>query len=632
MTPLATETRTLYTDCLTSPDGYTFDRGLATSFTLSLETLLVLPFTLATQDAEQPERLLSDPLALLEALRETSDRLAVFHHDGYISVPAKQQLLYGLLDHCVVPVRASAEHGLFHPKLWLLRFVGHEPADVRLRAVVLSRNLTFDRSWDSVLCMDGHPTGRRVKDSVGLETLVLALPGLARGAISDTQTKLCELLADEAARTRFEPPPPFREGPVFHAIGVENKQGKRLRFQPRIDGDPKRLLCVSPFLSSEALSRARASNPKDLVLITRDEWAQRLPVAALEGWDVRVLSDAVETGESADATADLDAAAQFGGSLVPPSGLHAKIVIYEDYQRRVSWFLGSANLTGAGWNGLNVELMVELRGRQKDCGIDAFMDGGLAEILEGWTPVDAADPEQKAKDGLLSRANNAREQVTKAGLSLTCSPHDGDASAWSLSLRGGPLHLSDGITASAWPISLARAAHIRPLTELAFNASLTWTVSSPAELTSLVAVEISAEADDLSETIRFALRLPIDGLPENRDAHILRTLVRDQRGFFRYLRYLLSAGDDPIPAPSSRRTAGAVGQDTGAFMLDFEQVILEDLVRALSRNPERLRQLDRRIADLLAAEDVAHVVPEAFLKLWDTVRAALPKQPEAAAK
>ena len=141
---LSTETRRLYTECLEAPPGHRFDRGIATTFTLSLETLLVLPFSLAGLGTAEPELLLADPVALLESLQETGNRLAVFCHDGYIAVPPREQALYGLLDRCVVPVRAPRRQGLFHPKLWLLRFVD-EAGGAILRAVVLSRNLTFNR-------------------------------------------------------------------------------------------------------------------------------------------------------------------------------------------------------------------------------------------------------------------------------------------------------------------------------------------------------------------------------------------------------------------------------------------------------------------------------------------------------
>ncbi len=97
---------------------------------------------------------------LLEALRENAGRLAVFCHDGYISVPAQSTLLYSYLEQMVVPVLPEKGNGLFHPKIWVMRFTaGDEP--VFYRFLCLSRNLTFDRSWDTSLKLEGFLTDRK---------------------------------------------------------------------------------------------------------------------------------------------------------------------------------------------------------------------------------------------------------------------------------------------------------------------------------------------------------------------------------------------------------------------------------------------------------------------------------------
>ena len=610
MTLLATEGRKLYTDCLTAPQGYRFDQGIATTFTLSLETLLVLPFTLATQGVEEPERLLSDPVALLESLQSTAHRLAVFCHEGYTSVPGKGQLLYGLLDHCVVPVLPKPPSKFFHPKLWLLRFVGEDEDDVVLRAVVLSRNLTFDRSWDTVTCFDGRPGGRRVKDSFGLETLVAALPGLAGERISPEQRTLCETLAEEAARTRFETPEPFKEGPYFHAIGVADKKGKRRKFETLLKGLPKRLLCISPFLSKEAMDEARFEVPQRPMLITKDASTQPIDDATLAAWDVRVLADAVETGESSDDEADPQ-------SLTPAGGLHAKINLYEDTQGRAAWFLGSANLTKAGWTGLNVELMVELVGGVKHCGIDAFLGGGFEEVLEPWSRS-LPDPDEEAQAALRAKVESHREAIVRAGLGLRCLEAD---TGWALKLVGMPPATPEGLTCTAWPVTAELAVYEKDLTP-----GRRWTMNSPAELTGLVAFRVRAsEPKRRAEEIQFVLRLPVEGLPPERDAHILRTLVKDTKGFFRYLRYLLASEDDAVPGLRSRAGAGD-GEAGAGFSLGFEQVILEDLVRGVSRSPKRMRHLARRIEDLRSTQETREVIPESFLELWDIVKQTLPKE------
>jgi hypothetical protein len=203
---LAPNSRVLYSHLWQAPPGYCFDRAIATTFTLDLVTLLMLPYSLASQGESEPDALLGDPIALLEGLREHTGRLAVFCQHGRIQAPKKPSVLLGLLDDYVVPVRPAVPAGVFHPKLWLLRFVAEDHGTPLIRAVVLSRNLTFDRCWDTALCLEGTPTRKRCRASYALADLVEALPGLAVRPVSPEHEALAAELADELRTTRFEAP------------------------------------------------------------------------------------------------------------------------------------------------------------------------------------------------------------------------------------------------------------------------------------------------------------------------------------------------------------------------------------------------------------------------------------------
>jgi hypothetical protein len=146
--------RSLLVDSLRPPPGYTFDVGLATTYTLDPTTLLAIPLHLALRSSEDRNAMLQDGVALLEALRRTTDRLSIFCQQGRICAPNLPHVLYGLLESSVVQVTAP-HGGVFHPKIWVLRFkrAGHVE-DVVLRVLILSRNLTGDRSWDLSLSFE----------------------------------------------------------------------------------------------------------------------------------------------------------------------------------------------------------------------------------------------------------------------------------------------------------------------------------------------------------------------------------------------------------------------------------------------------------------------------------------------
>jgi hypothetical protein len=54
-----------------------------------------------------------------------------------------------------VSLSSAGPEGVFHPKVWVLRFLAQDGV-VRYRILCLSRNLTFDRCWDTVVALDGE--------------------------------------------------------------------------------------------------------------------------------------------------------------------------------------------------------------------------------------------------------------------------------------------------------------------------------------------------------------------------------------------------------------------------------------------------------------------------------------------
>lgn len=110
--------RRLYTDALRPPQGFRFTEAVAGTYSLDLETLLTIPLHLALFSAEQPlEELLKDGVALLEALRRTTDHVTVYGQASRMIAPAHPHVLYGLLEPTVVQVMPPSDGGSFHPKL-----------------------------------------------------------------------------------------------------------------------------------------------------------------------------------------------------------------------------------------------------------------------------------------------------------------------------------------------------------------------------------------------------------------------------------------------------------------------------------------------------------------------------------
>ena len=601
--------RSLYTAALTPPPGMVLDAAVATTYSLGPTTLLSIPLHLALLGSGRRRDLLDNGILLLEALRRVSDRICVLVAQGRVQLPSgPPNALYGLLESMLIECRAP-HGGAFHPKLWLLRFAeptanGDESAQPGLlRLVVLSRNLTMDRSWDLCLTLEGRAGRRNRAVNRPLGELIAALPGMAVGTVDDARVELMRRLAAEVRRVDWELPEGF-DDLAFHVLG--------LRPGGWLPQESDRLAVISPFLSSEALDALRGTSGTIDILISRAEGLDALEPAALDGiGQVLVLDEAAET-EDGEEPQEGDRA-----------GLHAKaLVLKKGWYTHL--FMGSANATTAALvAGRNLELMVELNGRRsKIDGIDSLTrSDGLGAYLTPYQPPEQPcrpDAARRLAEQMLERARGALEQ---GGLRLVCLAQ-GDA--WRLSVEPHTATALDtGVQCTLWPISV-RPEQARDGAGLSVGRAVDLGLYPSASVTGLIAFELAVAAPEVA--LRFVLNLPIDGLPDDRDAAILRLLLNNRDGLLRYLLLLLGEQDAAEPFAQATATGGAFRG--GWADADGEALpLFEEMTRAFSRDPERLADVRRVMDKLRGADGVPRVgedaIPDSFLALWQVFDQAL---------
>ena len=338
--------RFLLTQAFRAAAGYHFHSGIATTYSLDLTTLLGATVHLSMFGDEGTGEELRNGIALLEALRRTSARLTVYCQIGQIAVPRMAHVLYGLLEPMVAPMTAPLG-GVFHPKLIVLRFEPTAPGQpVVFRTLVMSRNLTYDRSWDVALAVEGSPTGRNRRDNEGLRDLVAALPGMAAAPVHAARRQQAESIAEEVHTVQWMLPDGF-EALWFEALGL---RPRRWRFPQR-----QRLAVISPFVSEEGL-RALADSTSDAVaLISRPEELDKLAGSTRQLFRQNLaLREALESENGEDTPA--------GVSVL--RGLHAKVYVANNGWD-TSIFVGSANATKAAIvDCINVELLAGLTGKK----------------------------------------------------------------------------------------------------------------------------------------------------------------------------------------------------------------------------------------------------------------------------
>jgi hypothetical protein len=515
---LSPNDRRLYSDCFTAPPGMVFDCAVGTTYSLDLASLLFVPYCLAANGARDPDSALRDPIALLESIHRIAGRVTVFCHDGETNAPQPASALYSLLESSVVPARGRAGGAIFHPKLWILRFTDREKDNVVLRVVILSRNLTASRAWDTVACFDGTPFPKQsVPESKGLRELLLALPKLASAGLpSAPRQEQLALLATEVGRTRFDAPAPFEGVAAFQAIGLEPNRG----FSPQETGN--RMLAVSPFVSSGTLTQLAELAPRR-ELISRAEELSKCEPGVLEPWRCFTLD------ESASPDAEEGDSTEVAGTIDPaPRGLHAKALAVESGRQTV-WWLGSGNLTDPVRSGSSVEVMVRLEGKTSKVGIDTFHEGGFAKLLQEYTYSPLAEDEQSGNRALAEKAKAA---LVDADLVVSCFEQ---VSGWVLELTG-MFAPPSGVRLSCRPITLPVGHAIRVVSN---GPAVSFSGLAVESLTAFIAFSLEAGEGPSAFSVQFTRRLPVNGLPADRDARITQSFIRNRSAFLAYLRCLL---------------------------------------------------------------------------------------------
>ncbi len=619
--------RRLFLESLRPPEGYTLDRAIGTTFTLDLRALVAAPLAFSLFDTSADEGAPgTDPLALLEAVRRQADKIHVFCQIGQIGVPGNNRPLLAYVEGSVLQVRAP-RGGLFHPKVWVIRFkpaIDGSGEPVRYRLLVMSRNLTFDRAWDTLLVLDGELTDRQnaIASNHPLGDFVRALPSMVEGEVPARVQEAVDEVESEIRKVRFELPEGIDEL-AFRPLGIE---GSKWPFTGRID----RFLVISPFVSDQLLGRL-ANLGSGHVLVSRiDSLAQLAPETLGRFESTHVLSDSAffelaEEGGGEGDEADKDAAAITDNVLV---GLHAKIYVADAGWNARVW-LGSANATDGAF-GNNVELLVELTGKKSRCGVDAILgaeEGGtsLRNLLQPYEPgkVKVIDP---IEDGLRASVEDARKSVCDAGLSakvVAAAP-----SRYTLEIHpsgSAGLALREGVSVRLWPVTLGEGFAARTIdayTAGSTAALATFTELSLPELTSFVAFHVVAVHGEHTAEERFVVNLPLVGAPPDRKEALLKALIKDRRALMRYLMLLLAQAGGDIGALAGGLPGEPGDGSDGAGSGPLGGALFESLLHALDRDPKRIDDVGRLVDDLRKTPEGRELLPPGFDAIWEPILSA----------
>ena len=587
------EDRLNYGQLLMPPVGYTLVRAVGTTYSLDLETLMSVCIALGIQE-NTDSALTKNPFAILKSLQGLSEKLLIFCEAGQIkAMPPEKSPLMLLLDKMIVPVKLKAikDKGIpsFHPKTWTLQYEDSDGSQY-FRFIVLSRNLTFDRSWDVAVSLDGKLTGGRHKSSYPIVDFLeyLKYNALEGVSLKTEKRRVLNALIQDLPYVKFS---------------LEDKRFLDFEIIPlgigtvEIDKDPLMtntfhdLLIMSPFVSSgvlQSFDQRKQLKINNRHLITRTSELHKI-AGKLESFKVFAMKDTVVEGEeivSDDETTE-----------VQQQDIHAKLYLMTK-DSSSTLYLGSMN---ASENGLhrNVEMLLKLSASRYYLNIDQ-MESDLFGPDEKWNPfeekdlstIDDKEPEKDEKDAL--------ERVIKTICRLRAKAvAEPSRDVYKVTVKFD--RLRDGFPNV--DIAPARTVRTQPLAEAVVFEGL-----SALELTELYRVTVKGESESLTRMILIPTEMPID-----RDDMVVRSILKDKRAFVDYLAFLL--GDDYILSALEMEQTTTPDRDVLQRSIDDGlPAIYEKMLKVAYNEPERLkeiRQIMNRVAD-------CDIIPDEFIQMYDT--------------
>ena len=569
--------------------GCKVDFAVGLTYSLNLEAMLTVPLAFGDL-GELDNSVKLSPAFLLEGIRRSSDKIALFCNKGGIHVPSETRTVYSLLESSIFEVQDGNDiFSNFHPKIWLVKETD-KGGDEWLKLSVMSRNLDFSTCLDICCSIRGHIEKRRslrgVEKHKPLKDMLLWLSEYAPKAKADEVCQLAEQL-DYVDRFKLDTP--------FQTEDVERNEDEGYDFFPFVYGKEEfsaygnylqkylpgdRILVVSPFIDITTLSwltsRKKDYNyeSKNSILITRKEYVTQEVFELFE--QVWVPNDTMLD----NTTANVD--------------LHAKMYLTQRLtgdDLGYTLYLGSANATVNAFK-KNVEFLLRLHYKRTT-------NDRIKELLEEITSehrfvvMDAPNPEASN-----TRPSNEKELVLKRAVGclrkavIRTSNKEGFYDI-DLSVRG----------------KYDNDIQIRPL-----QCKGLWQPISNQVLFKELSVHLLSEfyvirIPSEDSFIELVAKVKTSGMPANRDEAIYQSIVTKKEELLDYVAFMLSDRPSEFFFEQQMLKENKKYAD-GAVSNTITMPLYEQLLKTASTNPEQITEVQKFIKKM--KQDI---VPEELTKI-----------------
>lgn len=591
-----------YGRLLAPPEGFELDAAVATTYSLDLETLTFAAIALG--HGENTDSMLKDnPVSMLNALRKIRDKVVIFYETGRIAVPASRRTsnFYQLLEGMTVPVALPAHKGnnypSFHPKMWLICYMNRGSRERRYRFLVMSRNLTFDRSWDVVVSLDGIPTEQRQERSLPIVHFLNFLGGFTK---KDSRTYgIVDSLGKFVKNVSFSLEGNKITDFCIIPLGIgRNSYDLSNDVWFKESSNFHEVVIMSPFISADVISlfnneiRGKYLSSCKRTLITRTSELSKLSNITAGNFEIYTMKDGIVEGENELSDGDVS-------EVIRRQDIHAKMLLFRknDFS---SVYMGSMNVSHNGMY-RNVELDIRF-----DCPNSYLRpDRFLAEVFGNNPLKNPFELRTLEEDTKQEATDNGVDVMFKKlcradAMATVVRQEDG---LFTISLRFNPSMISDGVMIS--PISKNIHKPIEP--EIIFESL------SVLELTEYYQIVLT---DSNGKEVRHVMQIPTQGIPAERDKQICNSILDSKEKLYEYISLILS--DDKVQCVLESGDS-SYGEGEHGTAVTVMPAIYERMLEASLHHRERFMEIE----DMMKMLPDNSSILEEFKKLYDVFCEAL---------
>lgn len=590
-----------YGQILSAPDKYKLDFAIGTTYSLDLDALVGASLALGLSE-ETDSKIAHNPIALLEALRVTGDKIALFCEAGQIHMPSKVTPLYILLEQMVYQVKTPKTKGIgtypsFHPKFWLIRYVDDKNNPL-YRVIILSRNLTFDRSWDVTFCMEGGKNNSETtKNDPIKDFLTYTLPFAKKNA--EKQKKIRQI-CKELSYVHFDIGAKGFNDFDFIPVGVKKSDGSyyTIKDTPLFSSNYtfNELFVMSPFLSDEIIKgfndEKRSLSQTDRVLITRAMSLSSLKPENCDKFRIYTVKDSVIDGESIVSEED---------NNIQKQDIHAKVFMLRKYADS-ELYLGSLNASRNAIIG-NIEFVIRLKAKNRHLNMTK-----LTEDLFCGNEGNPNNPFQLVDMNKVAKAEAEPEQLLSAIIKDVTR-----LKATAKVIPNGEVYNTEIVFDKTIDVNNITISPLFSNKSAPLAARVEFTDLSLVQLSEFYKVTVSDDNNSLTRVIM----IPTTGIPEEREKKIVAGIVKDKSCFYQYVSFLLGdslslAGGELIEDYSS---SPSVSKQHTTIL----PALYEKMLKTAVEEPEKFKEIEY----LLKAVAADGVVPPKFEETYKIFRKAV---------